>query len=164
MILTLSDYANAINEQRHMAIQHREEIERRYTKIIEDGIQERKEMNKLWKAEIQALENKLDKLDDQAADTQQLREEMEQRIRTERQEYIKAQERAAKHFQQQLNNMHEIIVSNTEAARVSINILMSAVAEINIRLNDMSQQLSTYLRNQAGLIRYHCEKIIRVSL
>ena len=154
MMITLSEYANAINEQRQMAVQHREEVERRYSKIIEEGIKERKEMNKLWKAEIRALESKLEEMDSHEAKTQELREEMENRIRSERQEYLKAQERAAAHFQSQLNNMYDIIRANMESAKVSINLLMSAIEDINNRLNSMDQQLSTYLRNQAEMIRY----------
>ena len=149
----MNEYAGEIDKQRIAAIKHREETERRFRKMIEEGIRHRNLDNAERKAEIKSLVEQYKKLSEMVATTEEVRREMAEEIRREKKAYLASQRRSAKHFQRQLNRMEKIISGHMETTQAAIRTLNLAIEDIRRRLYDMGNQLIVYMQNQAQLIR-----------
>ena len=153
MVIAMDRYAGAIDEQRMIAVKHREATEKRFLKLIEEGIQHRNKESAERKEEIQKLADQYRALSKMISTTEEIRRQMAEEIRREKKAYLASQKRAAKHFQRQLSRMEKIISGHMETTQAAIRTLSFAIEDIRHRLREMSQQLIVYMQNQAELIR-----------
>ena len=153
MTATINEYAAEIDAQRIAAEAYKEEAAQNYKTLVDDGLARHKVLQQNWDVKLELLVNEIHILGNSTADTEVLRAEMEEKLLKERQAYQRAQRRSIRQFQRQMDNLHKLVESQRRANEITMARMDRAIADIHRQLEDLSQQLTLYLRNQAQIIQ-----------
>ena len=153
MMKTLNDYAKAINEEKESSDSFKKEAIQDYKDMVKEGVRRHEELKDAWGGRVKLLINQIYVLGNSTVSTDELREEMTQRLEKERKQYQREQRRAVRYFQKQLDNMQKLITRHMKATDATILNMNQAIEDIRHQLRELSNQLTMYLKSQSRLIK-----------
>ena len=152
MIVAMTEFSRAIEEQRMASSEREKYLELEMAEMMAQGRDTLKNMDKVWQARIDDLNEDYAFLAENALTDEKMLSAMQKAFAEERKIYLESRAEESARFQDQFKFLQRMLSSHIETTLATVSNLHEAVKDIRLQLRNMNEQLTIHLKNQSKLI------------